>query len=188
MAEQNQIDFYEFKPIPSQHGYECNRMGQVRKIGKTNPNRLSLDKNGYLNTTCNGQTYYVHRLVAETFVPNPDHAPNVEHINNNKTDNYYKNLRWCYKSRNMFNRNMGNEVTEIPEEAVQIYVIKNHTFKDLFYYNQCFYVDYGFKIRCYRGCIVGNQKRWQICDVNDHRITFSSKQFLAWWPQFKDDF
>ena len=37
---------------------------------------------------------YVHRLVAEAYLPNPDNLPEVDHIDNNKSHNYLNNLQW----------------------------------------------------------------------------------------------
>jgi len=43
----------------------------------------------------------VHRLVAETYLPNPNGLPEVDHIDNNKSNNHISNLQWVTRKENM---------------------------------------------------------------------------------------
>ena len=47
-----------------------------------------------------GKNIRVHRIIAELFVPNPEHLPVVDHINENRYDNRATNLRWCTPEQN----------------------------------------------------------------------------------------
>lgn len=66
---------------------------KYKKFLKPHPGR-----DGYLRVvlTKNGKmkTCYVHRLVAESYIPNPDNLTQVDHIDENKNHNYINNLQW----------------------------------------------------------------------------------------------
>lgn len=48
-------------------------------------------------------SHFVHRLVAEHFIPNPDNKPCIDHIDTDRTNNNAKNLRWVTHSENLYN-------------------------------------------------------------------------------------
>ena len=60
---------------------------------------------GYFQVDLSGIPKLVHRLVAETFIPNPENKPCVDHINGNKQDNRIENLRWVSHKENSNNTN-----------------------------------------------------------------------------------
>lgn len=88
--------------------YKINKQGDVyimKKLrAKEGIKKPSIDKDGYkqVNLSKNGKctTYKVHRLVALTFIPNPNNYPVINHIDGNKQNNKVDNLEWCTRSEN----------------------------------------------------------------------------------------
>lgn len=66
----------------------------------------TLNSKGYYVYTSMGKQYRVNRLMAETFIPNPDNKPTVDHINRDRTDNSLGNLRWATLSEQKNNSSL----------------------------------------------------------------------------------
>ena len=60
--------------------------------------------NGYLTISINGKTRFVHRLIAETFIPNPENKTTVDHVDRDKMNNFLENLRWATPKEQADNR------------------------------------------------------------------------------------
>ncbi len=71
---------------------------------------MQTNKHNYLFCKILDKYYSPHRLVALLFCPNPDESYNiVDHIDGNRTNNYYKNLRWTNMSLNGKNKKIKNK-------------------------------------------------------------------------------
>ena len=112
-----------WKDIENYEGlYQVSNLGRIRtckrKVEYFNPklNRISshtvkskiktpsIKDNGYMQVTLNkdniGRSFYVHRLVAQAFISNPDNKKTVNHKDFNKQNNKAENLEWAtYKEQ-----------------------------------------------------------------------------------------
>jgi hypothetical protein len=99
----------EFKIIKDFPNYSISNLGNIANI-KTGRILKPSISNGYnvvllrLNNRSIGKS--VHRLIAETFIPNPLNKPFVDHIDNCRTNNDISNLRWCTQTENNHNQSL----------------------------------------------------------------------------------
>ena len=103
--------------------YQVSNFGQVKSmIGQEKVLHPKKHRNGHLQIGLHKdkkrKTMYIHRLVAQAFIPNPDNLPCVNHKDENPNNNNVDNLEWCTQK---YNCNYGTRVDRIMETKKQQY-------------------------------------------------------------------
>ena len=85
--------------------YEVSNLGNVRRIGAKKNRKIQDNGRGYKNMILRidgeSKMLYIHRMVAETFIPNPDNLPEVNHRDEDKSNNCVSNLEWMSRIDNL---------------------------------------------------------------------------------------
>lgn len=104
-----------WKNIPGLGTYQASNLGRIRNnkpiASKTAKRKECLktkvSRRGYeeVSISIDGKPYtkLVHRLIAITFIDNPENKPEVDHIDSNKLNNRVDNLRWVTREENLQN-------------------------------------------------------------------------------------
>ncbi len=86
-----------WKPIDNYDGYIASNTGKIAKVMKGDSN----GKGYRFIKFQDGNRIYIHRLIAETFISNPNNYPIINHKDGNKDNNRIDNLEWCTQSHNI---------------------------------------------------------------------------------------
>lgn len=116
-----------WKTIKYANKYEVSNLGTIRNKNtdrelKINYKRLKLNNKrarpGLINNLGKNKGYYLHRIVAQHFIPNPDNLPEVNHIDGNFYNNCVLNLEWVSKKTNMEHANENNLINRYTRKVI----------------------------------------------------------------------
>ena len=106
------IDYrYEVSNDGSVRNKKNNKVLKPQKIGNYLAVYIWNDKTGKQKWS------YIHRLVAEAFIPNPDNLPQVNHKDENPENNHVENLEWCDAK---YNNNYGTSIERKSKWVIQL--------------------------------------------------------------------
>jgi len=116
----------EFKilTLPNyENSYKISNYGKVFSLKNNIYMKLLKNNNGYMqirlyNNESKSKTFRVHQLVAYMFVDNKDNKKYVDHIDRNRINNHFKNLKWVTHQENMYNTNK-NRIIEKNNKIIE---------------------------------------------------------------------
>ena len=159
---------------------------QIRKKSTERIIKESPVGDGYLRCKLNKKDYYKHRLIALQWIPNPNNLKEIDHMNQNNTDNRIENLRWSTRSENLKNRtsNKGVKYTfydKLPDTAESLDSYNGHDLDGVYidYTTEKLYLFNGVK---YRELIPLKNKGniyYTLYSIEDMHISLSHKKLFG---------
>lgn len=126
----------QWKVVPGYYNYYASSFGRIFSLKTLDFMNGSPDANGYLNVGMSrkkrNKVRGIHVWVALTFLTNPEQRPQVDHINNIKSDNRLTNLRWATRTQQGRNHGLSkNNTTGVKGVCV---LLRKKTFSSIHKY------------------------------------------------------
>ena len=177
----NALPGEEFQPVERHEEYYVSNKGRIFSKNRYRFLVPFQEANGYMRVQLNGNKYYVHRLVANAFIenPEPEQYAFVDHINHDRNDNNASNLRWCSHIQNCNNRANDEFVQELPENVIPVNRYGRYEFQDLYYAaNDLFYKYNGINYKIIRPYLDANDYyKIKAVDINKRSRNISLIKF-----------
>ena len=135
----------EWEPVKNHPAYQIRLvLGRAHIRDENDEVKHKMHNKGYETVRMDGQTYLLHKIIAEQYIPHNDLCNVIDHIDRERTNNFIWNLRWTTVQQNNLNRTSSKGVVytyvdELPENAIPVTCYQDREIRDVYFADNEFY-------------------------------------------------